>query len=354
MSVPFPPQPVGCPWPTEAWESSAPDAGVDRDKLAGLVDRAFAEPQPPDLGLSLALLVVHRGRVIAERYGPDTGPATTLISWSMAKSITHALFGLLIGDGRIALDSPAPVAEWAGDDRREITIGHLLTMTSGLAFVEDYVDDQISDVLEMLFGAGAPDHAAYAAGKPLVHPPGTVWSYASGTTNILSRIAADVIGGGEQRVATYLRERLFGPIGMRSATPKFDAAGTFVGSSYVYATAADFARFGYLYLRDGTWDGHRLLPPGWADHAHRPSGAPLPDDERHGYGAHWWRWYRSDGTFSANGYEAQRIVVAPERDAVVVRLGKTPAESGANVDAWIDQILACIPPVGTADRWSPE
>lgn len=347
--MPFPSQPVGLPWPTRVWESSEPDAGVDREKLAGLVERAFAEPQPADLGLSLALLVVHRGRVIAERYGPGTGPSTTLISWSMAKSITHALYGLLIGEGRITLGTPAPVAEWAADARREITIEQLLTMTSGLAFVEDYVDDQVSDVLEMLFGAGSADHAAYAAAKPLIHRPGAVWSYSSGTTNILARIAGDLIGGGAAGTERYLRERLFDPIGMTSASPKFDPAGTFVGSSYVYATAADFARFGYLYLRGGVWDGRRLLPVGWADHARRPTTAPLPDDERHGYGAHWWRWYRSDTTFSANGYEAQRVVVAPDRDAVVVRLGKTPAEIGANVDAWLDQILGCLPLVTGAD-----
>ena len=161
-------------------------------------------------------------------------------------------------------------------------------MRSGLRFVEDYVDGGVSDVIAMLFGEGNEDHAAFAASKPLDHAPGTVWNYSSGTTNIVSRIVGDVIAGDagaatpEERQAAYeawLHERLFGPVGMTSAIPKFDGAGNWVGSSYVFATARDFARFGELYRNDGvTESGGQLLPPGWVDHgrtfaAHDDTGA---------------------------------------------------------------------------------
>ena len=238
VTVPFPPQPEAIAWPTGQWAYAPPGVGVDRQRLDGLLDRAFGDPQPAEHGLSLAAFVVHRGQVIAERYGPRTGPETTLISWSMAKSMVHAVVGLLVGDGLISVDDRAPVDEWSGDSRGQITIQQLLDMSSGLAFVEDYVDDTVSDVIEMLFGAGAADHAGFAAAKPLIHPPDTVWNYASGTTNILARIAGRLIGDGPAATERYLRERLFDPLGMRSATPKFDDAGTFVGSSYVFATAA--------------------------------------------------------------------------------------------------------------------
>ncbi|HEY4333681.1 MAG TPA: serine hydrolase, partial [Ilumatobacteraceae bacterium] len=261
----------------------------------------------------------------AEQYGPDTDASTTLISWSMAKSITQALFGLLVEDGLIDIDGPAAVPEFAGTDKSAITVRQLLAMMSGLEFVEDYVDDSISHCLDMLFGSGVNDHAAYAAALPLIHPPGTVWSYSSGTTNILARIAGDILGG-EDATRTYLHERLFDPLGMTSAAPKFDAAGTFVGSSYVYATARDFARFGYLYLRDGWWDGHRLLPAGWVDDA-RAEVAVDPDPPHFGYGAQWWTWRTEPGEiFAAHGYEGQYIIVAPDRDLVVVHLGKVPAD----------------------------
>ena len=278
----------------------------------------------PDQGVSLATLVVHRGRLVVEQYGPDTTADTTLISWSMAKSITQAVLGLLSADGLIDLDAPAPVAEFGrGGGKEAISIRHLLAMKSGLEFVEDYVDENASHCLEMLFGEGADDHARYAASQQMLHTPGEVWNYSSGTTNILARIAGDLVGGGEIGMREFLTARLFGPLGMTSAEPKFDPSGTFVGSSYVYATARDFARFGYLYLRDGCWDGCRLLPAGWVDYA-RTEVAVDPDPPHFGYGAHWWIWRDQPGSLAAHGYEGQYVVVVPERDLVVVHLGKVP------------------------------
>ncbi len=295
--------------------------------VADVLERAFS--QPPELGETHAIVVVHHGEVVAEQYGPETGPDTTLISWSMAKSITHALVGLLVRDARLDIAAPAAVPRWQDDDdpRREITLDQLLHMRSGLEFVEDYVDDQVSDVIEMLFGSGAADVAAYAESRPLAHEPGAVWSYSSGTTNIVSAIAGRAISGdGEAGTRSYLDRELFAPAGMTSATPRFDATGTFVGSSYVYATARDFARFGELYLHDGMVNGTRILPEGWVDHARAMTSPPVPPEEPHGYGAQWWLWDDAFGTFGAHGYEGQYTLVVPPLDLVVVRLGRSPVE----------------------------
>ena len=308
---------------------------IAREVLA----RAFS--QPPELGETLAIVVVQGGEVVAEQYGPETGPHTTLISWSMAKSITQAFVGLLVRDGRLDVAAPAAVPRWQGadDPRASITLDQLLHMRSGLAFVEDYVDDQVSDVIEMLFGTGADDVAAYAESRPLVHEPGAVWSYSSGTTNIVSALAGRVVGGGEGGMRAYLARELFAPIGMTSAIPRFDAAGTFVGSSYLYATARDFARFGELYLHDGVWNGSRILPEGWVDYARTMTSPPAPPDEPHGYGAHWWLWDDDFGTFGAHGYEGQYTLVVPPLDLVVVRLGTSPVELQPAVKADLHRLI---------------
>lgn len=299
--------------------------------------------QPPQLGTTLALVVVHRGRIVAEGYEPGTSDASTLISWSTAKSVTHAVAGLLVADGALDVAAPAPVGTWnqRGDPRSEITVQHLLEMRSGLRFTEDYVDAGVSDVIEMLFGSGQHDVAAFAAGFPLDHLPGTFWSYSSGTTNIVSRVLGDLVGGGEAGMRAFLHERLFRPLGMTSADPRFDDAGTFIGSSFLYCTARDFARFAYLYLRDGVWDGQRLLPAGWVDHARTP--VPVPPEEEFGYGAHWWLWREYPGAFAAHGYEGQYLIVVPDRDLVVVRLGKTPAELRPNLVAELQALVDAAP-----------
>jgi CubicO group peptidase (beta-lactamase class C family) len=298
------------------------DAGVDAASVRAAVDRAFAPGSPH--GETLALLVVHRGRLVFERYAEGRGAADTFPSWSMAKSMLHAVVGILVGEGRLDLDAPAPLAAWRreGDPRGAITLEQLLRMVDGLDFVELYEPTGYSDVVAMIFGAGKADVAAYAIARPLLHPAGTYWSYSSGTSNVVARIAGDAVGGGPEAMLAFLRERLFGPIGMASAKPRFDAAGTFIGSSFVFATAHDFARFGLLYLRDGTWDGARLLPRGWVDHARSETPASIGR-----YGAHWWLALDGSGIFTANGFQGQYIAIDPARDLVVVRLGvSTPAQ----------------------------
>lgn len=305
-----------------------------------ILDELFS--RPAEQGVSLAFVARRGGDVIAERFGvqpatefePETEitSESTLLSWSMAKSITHAAIGILVADGSIDVEAPAPVRQWVGTAKGAITTLQLLEMRSGLRFVEDYVDGDVSHCLEMLFGGTDPSFAHYAAAQPVVAPPGEVFNYSSGTTNILCRIIGDIVTGGpggepaERRAAVeeFLATRLFGPAGMTSATARFDDAGDFVGSSYVYATACDFARFGELYLHDGVaaaGTGERVLPARWAKHAAEWSG----HDDASGmdYGRHWWMWPAFPGSLVASGYEGQTIAVFPDRDLVIAHLGKT-------------------------------
>ncbi len=253
--VPLPAQPAGVDWPTENWPEGDLPQGVD---LGPLLDEAF-DPDGP-LAETFAVVVVHRGRVVVERYGGalehfDRPPTpvtaeTPLLSWSMAKSILQAVVGLLVGDGKLDLDAPAAVPEWSdtADPRHAITLRQLLAMRDGLDFAEDYVDDRISDVMQMLWGDGQADMAHFAADRPLAAPPGTRFNYSSGTSNIISGVVARTVGAGE-RYARYLHSRLFGPLGMRTADPEFDEAGTWVASSFLRTSARDYTALRPALLR---------------------------------------------------------------------------------------------------------
>ena len=305
-----------------------------------MIDQVFTPEQVEALGETEAVLVVQGGRIVAERYGEGRGPDDTCHSWSMAKSITHALVGLLVKDGRLDVHAPADVPEWRGegDPRGFITLDQLLRMSSGLKFTEHYVPGEPSDVIEMLFGRGQGDVAAFAAAFPLIHTPGTHMAYSSGTTNIVSRCAARALGASGAQFEAFMRARLFDPLGMRSPSPRFDASGVFIGSSFCFCTPRDFARFGLLYLRDGVWDGERLLPEGWADYARSPTFRQ-PDAADGPYGAHWWLETAGPGSFSANGYDGQYIGVAPDLDLVVVRNGRTPLEKKDALAAWLAALV---------------
>jgi CubicO group peptidase (beta-lactamase class C family) len=215
-------------------------------------------------------------------------------------------------------------------------------MSSGLDWVEDYSPENPSDVIEMLFGGGAGDMAAFAAAKPLAHAPGAVFSYSSGTTNIICHCLARALGADGAAMEAFMRRRLFEPLGMTSAAPKFDDAGTFIGSSFCFATPRDFARFGLLYLRDGVWEGRRLLPEGWVDYARAPT-FQQPGAETDGrYGAHWWLDMAGPGSFSANGYQGQHIVLCPDRDLIITRHGVTPTANQPAVKAWLGDLAAAF------------
>ncbi|MEY2460461.1 MAG: hypothetical protein QOG30_2291 [Acidimicrobiaceae bacterium] len=347
--VPLPSQPDEVPWPTpdpDGWPLGASSAGLDN-----LVDELITDTER--YGTTYAVLVIQGGRLLVERYGgeiphfdvpPEPVLSTTqLLSWSMSKSILHSAVGVLVGEQKLDLAAPASVPAWRvdpNDPRASITLDHLLAMRDGLAFNEDYVDAGVSDVIEMLFGEGKDDVAAYAEARPARHPADTRFNYSSGTSNIVSAIAARAVGGGPALV-DLLRQRIFDPIGVTSADPRLDPAGNFIASSYVYATARDFARFGLLYLRDGMWDGARLLPVGWVDHGRRQRSV---DDDGSGYGAHWWVVDDDMGSFRASGYEGQSILVCPGLDLLAVRLGYSTAEMYTALKEWRARIVDSFRP----------
>ena len=324
---------AGTAWPLGA---AAPEAPPAPDVAAAIV-RAFAEPDPPagHVRRTTAVVVAHDGRLLAERYAPDYSPDTLMLSWSMAKSVTAALVGIEVGDGRLALAEHAPVPEWSGggDPRRAITLDQLLRMSSGLAFDETY--GPLSDVTRMLYRA--PDMGAFAARSPLAAQPGRVWSYSSGTANLVARMLRDLADRDLASQVRFANDRLFDPVGMTSAFFEPDASGSFVGSSYVFMTARDWARFGELHRLGGAWDGRRILPEGWVRYVTTPAPA-APDGV---YGAHWWlnagdpsdparrAWPSLPAdTYAAEGHSGQYVVVVPSAKLVVVRLGLSEPDDG--------------------------
>ncbi|MDG2051054.1 MAG: serine hydrolase [Myxococcota bacterium] len=327
--IPLPTSPNNVPWPTRDWTTAPVDSRVDRGRLETMLDDAFAQPAPEDLERTHAIIIVQGGAIVAERYAEDAGPQDTFLSWSMAKSITSALVGILVRDGRLDLKGPMQVPEWSeSDPRSRITIDQMLRMVDGLRFreAEDlgrgairYYPAEESDVIPMLFGEGQTDVAGFASGLPKVADPETRWNYNSGGSNLLSRLVGQTVGGGREGMERFMKRELFAPIGFESADPRFDDAGTFVGSSHFFATARDYARFGLLYLRDGCWDGQRILPAGWVDYSRTPGPASGGL-----YGAHFWTIPGSLGLFYCSGAQGQRILISPKLDLVIVRLGKTP------------------------------
>jgi CubicO group peptidase (beta-lactamase class C family) len=296
------------------------------------------------------VVVVYDGQLVAERYAEGFHKDMPLLGWSMAKSITGALVGILVGDGKLDIHAPAPVPEWqaAGDPRRAITLDHLLRMSSGLAFDEIY--KPLYDATEMLYGSD--DFAAFAADKPLAAAPDALWNYAGGTTNIVSRIVRKTIEKEDPRYYRFIYNRLFDRIGMYSAVLEPDTAGTFVGSSYCFATPRDWARFGQLYLNDGVWQGERVLPEGWVAYTTTPT-PPAPRGE---YGAHFWLNAGAPGdpanrlwpdaprdAYAAQGFQEQKVIVIPSRKTVLVRFGATSNRSAWDTNQFIADVLAALP-----------
>lgn len=349
--LPLPPQPAGVPWPTGAWPEAEPDPRADRAALEALLDRAFRLPEPEDLGRTHSVVIVQHGALVAERHAHDATPESAFLSWSMAKSITQALVGILVRQGRLDVLRPMPVREWAaGDPRRRITIDQMLRMVDGLRFREAehlgggsvrYWPAEESDVIPMLFGEGKADVAGFASTLPKVAEPEERWNYNSGGSNLLARLVGDVVSDGAtdpavrmRAMGDFMQRELFGPLGMKTASPRFDEAGNFIGSSHCYASARDFARFGTLYLRDGVWDGKRILPEGWVDYTRTPG-------QQSGglYGAHFWTIPGSLGLFCCHGMGGQRILLSPKLDLVVVRLGKTAPHLVAHVERYCKEIV---------------
>ncbi|MBI4676057.1 MAG: serine hydrolase [Elusimicrobia bacterium] len=320
------------PWP--AGEGAPPPA---QGRIAEALAFAFAEPDPARKRRTRAVVVVQDGRLAAERYAPGFGPSTPLPGWSMTKSVLSSLVGVLVGRGLLSLERRDLLPEWSsqGDPRGRISLEDLLRMRSGLEFEEIYTDP-LRDVAQMLFNR--PSAAAYASAKPLRHEPGKVWSYSSGASNILGLVCRRAVESAGEDWLTFPRRALFEPLGMASAILEPDAAGDFVFSSFMFATARDWARYGLFFLQGGRWEGRRVLPEGWTAFCARPT----PQSQEGRYGAGWWLKIPKElggqtpaarkappDAFFAIGHEGQVLTVIPSLRLVAVRLGLS-----IRIDAW--------------------
>ncbi|MGD9008434.1 MAG: serine hydrolase, partial [Desulfobacteraceae bacterium] len=270
------------PWPQGNAGPVKPETlGIDPLKLNRALDQAFTEPGPGARRRTRAVVVVYKGRLVAERYAAGIDREMPLLGWSMSKSVTNALVGILVNEGKLAIRQPAPVPQWRGDPRKAgITIDQLMRMSSGLTFDEIY--QPMADTPQMLYASR--DVAAFAAAKPLEAEPDSRWHYSSGSSNILARIVRRSVEKTHPHYFEFIYHNLFDKIGMHSAVMEPDVSGTFVGSSYTFATALDWARFGLLYLQDGVWEKQRILPVGWVAYSKTPTAAaPIGQ-----YGAHFW------------------------------------------------------------------
>lgn len=319
---------------------AAPDSmslGEKNPALEKTLDWAFAEPNPEKPVRTRAVVVLHQGRVVAERYGPGITAQTPLTGWSMTKSVTNALVGMLVKDGKLSVEKPTGLAEWQADDRRRITLDNLLRMSSGLTFGEYY--GLVSDVTRML--CLEKSAGGYSLRSSLGGEPGKTWYYSSGTTNILQELLRRQFPTHAAYLA-FPHERLFRKLGMDSAVLEPDPSGTYVGSSFLFATARDWAKFGQLFAQGGVWRGERLLPEGWAAYSARET----PHSSGR-YAAQFWIYPRQWGlpadTFMANGFEGQLVVIVPSKQLVIVRLGCTPDERSFDEKRFLTEINAAVP-----------
>jgi CubicO group peptidase (beta-lactamase class C family) len=309
--------------------SPDPDHARKRFDAAALeeaLDAAFADPPGGPPRHTLAVVVLHEGRLVAERYAAGINETTALPGWSMAKSVTATLAGILARQNRLDVEAAGAIVEWRGldDPRGSITIDHLLRMTSGLAIREDQSGADPNS--RMLFLEA--DGAAYSARRPLQAEPGTHWEYMSGNTVLASRRIREITGGSLESVIRFARTQLFEPLGMATAVLEPDPSGTPIGSSFMLASARDWAQLGQLYLNGGLWNGRRIVPADWIDYVTRHT----PTSGLENYGAGFWindapegpRWPTlPPDTYAASGFQHQRIFIVPSQQLVVVRLGAT-------------------------------
>ncbi len=320
------------------------------DKLKAALDHAFSEPSHGPRRRTKAVVVLHNGKIIAERYAPEINVDTSLIGYSMSKSVINAFVGILVRQGKLKVDGPAPVDEWkdASDPRHAISIENLMRMTSGLDLDETNSGFDPSSQILSLEG----DMAGAAARAPLKALPGERWHYSSPSTLIVSRIIKNNVGGQADAVERFARRELFAPLGMKGMTLEFDGQGTPVGSTFFLGRARDWARFGELYRLDGVVEGKRILPEGWV----KWSATPTVESPE-GYAAGFWtnrgdsrgaKARVKDGfpadSFMAVGALGQRIVIVPSKNLVIVRMGVTQdfSNSDYGVARLVSDVTAAI------------
>lgn len=342
-----------------AFEQIADNAAPGKARLAEAIAPFFEDPA---LAETRALLVMHGGRIVAERYAPGYGPNSRLISWSMAKSVTGTLIGMMVADGLLVLDDPAPVPEWSspGDPRAKITLRHLLHMSSGLDHTEMAEGDKAiyeADTTRPLFLDGRENVARYAEKRNLEANPGSKFEYSTATSHILVDIMTRTLTDSSdplvrrKAMLDYARGRLFEPLGMASAVPEFDRNGTMLGGSMIHATARDWAKFGEFLRNNGSVRSAQLLPTSWT----RFMKASSTNDPA--YGGHiWLNKRRPEGSdqvlfpgkapsdvFAALGHLGQFIVVSPQHRLTIVRLGKTADSDLGPINDQLAKLISVFP-----------
>jgi len=342
-------QPDLKPWPFGLAKIEYDDGSIDYNLLNQAIDRAFSEPESNGKRYVKAVAIVYKGKLIAEHYAAGVNTETPLLSWSMAKSITSLQVGLLVKAGLIDLFAPARVPAWkdSQDPRSKITLDQLMRMSSGLEFNETYgINTDVSSMLSV-----KADTGGFAADKPLAFIPDTHWSYSSGTTNIIAGIIKRTIGGNFQHYYEFAQQQLFIPLGVSTAVLETDANDTFVGSSFSYASARDWAKFGQLMLQNGQWNGQQLIPADWVKYSTTATKtAPLNQ-----YGAQFWLNANPNSTtekriwptvpsdaYYMSGYQGQYVVVIPSKELIVVRMGFTKPGTNSGIERLLSDTIEAV------------
>ncbi len=305
---------------------------IDYEKLQQGVANALKKENK-----TRSVLVIYKDQIIAEDYADGFNKTSIFLGWSMTKSITSAVLGVMERQGKITLNQKNLFPEWEGDSRKNITLRNLLNMNSGLAWDEDYTE--ISDVTKMLFLA--PNMTEIQKNKPLTETPNNAWNYSSGTTNLLSGFIRNRFKSRQEYLDYWYRE-LIDKLGMNSMLIETDFSGHFVGSSYGWATARDWGKFGLLYLHNGNWNGEQIINPSWVDFSKTPT-----NDSNGVYGGHF--WLNAGGKFpdvprdmfSCNGYQGQYVFIIPSKDLVVVRTGLLE-NPDFNINKFLSEIISSI------------
>jgi len=322
------------PFPYGDGEAEKPTfTNVDYKRIDAALNQAF-EPNAEGKKTSRGIVVVYKDKIIGEKYAPGFNKDSRLLGWSMTKSITSTLFGILQKQGKLKVSQPAPIEEWQKDERKNITLHNLLQMNSGLEWDEDY--GKISDVTKMLFQES--DMTQSQLNKPLVGKPNATWNYSSGTTNLLSGILRKQFKT-HQEYLDFWYSALIDKIGMHSMLVEADLEGNYIGSSYAWATARDWAKFGLLYLHKGNWNGEQLFEESWSNYVATPT--PTSDKQ---YGAQFWLNAGSKmpdcpkDVYYADGFQGQRVFVIPSHDMVIVRLGT----GHIDLNALVKEVLGSV------------
>lgn len=350
----FTPTDVGRDWPNRSWQrwpmgerrsDGALPPEVDAAALEDALDWAIANHEHGQN--TRAFVVVYAGRIIGERYAPGVPRDRPHLSWSQGKSITAALIGVLVEQGELTLDQPAPVPEWAGDERRSITIADLLHMSSGLDFNNFGLGNENSLSTEnhhfRIYFDGI-DVFEHAVSFPLAVEPNTRWRYLNSDPLTLGRIVRQTVEARGEDYHAFPWNALFDRIGIKNAVLETDAWGNFILTGYDYMSARDWARFGLLHLQDGVWEGERILPEGWVDFV----STPAPADRTQSYGGQF--WLNAGGqhdriprdAYWPAGFMGQNTVIIPSRNVVIVRLGPSPGGNAAYMNEYVGRILDAI------------